>query len=58
MVLEASEKRELAPLIERKIAELEAANAVTEVSNVRRLTSPIGNDYRIKIGDYRLGRDP
>ena len=41
--------------IERKISELEEANTITEVSNVKRLASPSGNDYRIRIGDYRLG---
>ena len=41
--------------IDRKIAELQAADSITEVSSVQRLTSPSGNDYRIRIGDYRLG---
>ena len=41
--------------IDRKIVELEAADSLTEVSSVQRLTSPSGNDYRIRIGDYRLG---
>lgn len=41
--------------IERKIAEMEAADAITEVSGVKKLTSSSGNDYRIRIGDYRLG---
>ena len=40
--------------IERKIAELEAADAITEVSSVKRLVSASGNDYHIRIGDYRL----
>lgn len=41
--------------IDRKVAEIEAADSITEVSSVQRLTSSSGNDYRIKIGDYRLG---
>ena len=41
--------------IERKIAELEAATSITDVSSVQRLASPSGNDYRVRIGDYRMG---
>ena len=41
--------------IERKIMELKAADAITEVSSVRHLSSQSGNDYRIRIGVYRLG---
>ena len=41
--------------IDRKIVEIEAADSITEVSSVQRLTSPSGNAYRIRIGDYRLG---
>ena len=41
--------------IERKIAEMEAADAITEVSGVKKLTSSSGNDYSIRIGNYRLG---
>ena len=41
--------------IERKIAEMEAADAITEVSSVEKLSSWSGSDYRIRIGNYRLG---
>ena len=41
--------------IDRKIAEMEAASDITEVSGVEKLTSSSGNDYRIRIGNYRLG---
>ena len=41
--------------IERKITEMEDADAITEVSGVKKLTSPSGNDYRLRMGDYRLG---
>ena len=41
--------------IERKIAEMESADAITEVSSVKKLTSSNGNHYHVRIGDYRLG---
>ena len=41
--------------IERKIAEMEAADAITEVSGLEKLTSSSGSDYRVRIGNYRLG---
>ena len=34
---------------------MEAASDITEVSGVEKLTSSSGNDYRIRIGNYRLG---
>ena len=41
--------------IDRRIAELEAAWMLAEVSGVERLESQGGRYYRIKVGDYRLG---
>ena len=41
--------------IERKIAELEAAAAISRVRGAEKVQSSSGNDYRIRIGDYRLG---
>ena len=41
--------------IERKIAELEAAVAISRVRGVEKVQSSSGNDYRVRIGDYRLG---
>ena len=41
--------------IERKIAELEAAVAISRVRSVEKVESASGNDYRIRIGNYRLG---
>ena len=41
--------------VERKLTEIQAAANITEVSSVRHLNSLSGNDYRIRIGDYRLG---
>ena len=41
--------------IDRRIAELEAAAMLSDVSGVERLKSQGGRYYRIKVGDYRLG---
>ena len=41
--------------IDRRIAELEAASMLSEVSGVEKLKSHGGRYYRIKVGDYRLG---
>ena len=41
--------------IERKVAELEAATAISRVRGVEKVESANGNDYRIRIGNYRLG---
>ena len=41
--------------IERKIAELKAAAAISRVRSVEKVESASGNDYRIRIGNYRLG---
>ena len=41
--------------IERKIAELEAAVAISRVRSTEKVESASGNDYRIRIGNYRLG---
>ena len=41
--------------IERTIAQLEAASHLTELRNIRKVRSASGRDYRVRIGDYRLG---
>ena len=41
--------------VERKIAELESAATIREVSGVRRVRSSSGRAYRIRIGNYRMG---
>ena len=41
--------------IDRRIAELEAASMLAEVSSVEGLKSQGGRYYRIKVGAYRLG---
>ena len=41
--------------VERKIAELASASTLGEVSGVRRLQTPRGRHYRIKVGHYRIG---
>ena len=45
----------LARRVNQKIAEIEAAASIRDVSNVRRLNTPRGMHYRVRIGDYRLG---
>ena len=40
--------------LEQVIQELIAADNITEVSGVSRMTAP-GEHYRIRIGEYRLG---
>lgn len=40
--------------VERAVAALGAADSVTEIAGMRRLTSPRGHHYRMRIGDYRL----
>ena len=45
----------LARRVNQKIAEIEAAASIRDVSNVRRLNTPSGIHYRVRIGDYRLG---
>ena len=45
---------ELRQRVLRKIDELEAASAITEVTGVVKMTGE-GPYYRIRIGDYRLG---
>ena len=45
----------LARRVNQKIAEIEAAASIRDVSNVRRLNTPSGMHYRVRIGDYRLG---
>ena len=41
--------------IDRRIAELETASMLSEVSSVEGLESQGGRYYRIKVGAYRLG---
>ena len=41
--------------IDRKIAEIKAAQNIREVSNVIKMSTRSGNDYRIRVGDYRIG---
>lgn len=41
--------------INRKIAEIEEAASIRDISNVSRMTTPSGRHYRIKIGGYRIG---
>ena len=41
--------------VDRKIAEIEAATSVRDISNVSRMNTPSGNDYRVRIGNYRIG---
>ena len=38
-----------------RIAELEAASSISDMSGVVRVQSSSGRHYRIRIGDYRLG---
>lgn len=45
---------ELRQRVIRRIEELEAASAITEVSGVRRITG-VEDHYRVRIGEYRLG---
>ena len=45
---------ELRQRVLRKIEELEAASAITEVRGVVKMTGE-GPYYRIRIGEYRLG---
>ena len=45
----------LARRVNQKIAEIESVASIRDVSNVRRLTTPSGIHYRVRIGDYRLG---
>ena len=45
---------ELRQRVLRKIEELEAASAITEVRGVVKMTGE-GSYYRIRIGEYRLG---
>jgi len=44
----------LLPKIEKIILNLESANAITDISGVKKL-SGYKNYYRVRIGDYRLG---
>ena len=46
--------RSLLKRIERKIAEMEVADAITELSGAEKLTSPGGNDYRIRTSQRHL----
>ena len=39
------------------IADLCDANSIGEVSNIRRIRAARGSHYRVRIGDYRLGRN-
>ena len=41
--------------VHRKIAEIEAAASIRDISNVSRMNTPGGNDYRVRIGNYRMG---
>ena len=45
---------ELRQRVLRKIKELEAASAITDVRGVIKMTGE-GSYYRIRIGEYRLG---
>ena len=45
----------LARRVNQKIAEIEAAVAISRVRGVEKVQSSSGNDYRIRIGEYRLG---
>ena len=46
---------ELRRRIDRRIAELEAASKLSDISGIKRLESQGGRYYRIGVGDYRLG---
>lgn len=46
--------RQLAIRIERIIRKLEAAQSLTEISGIKKMTGS-ANAYRLRIGDYRLG---
>ena len=52
--LRRARNAQLRARIERLIGTLRAASSLATVSGVRRLTGP-GSNYRIRIGDYRLG---
>ncbi len=41
--------------VNRKIAEIEAARGMRDISNVSRMNTPSGNHYRVRIGSYRIG---
>lgn len=41
--------------IHHRIAELEMASTLSEVSGIHRVSSARGIHYRIRIGNYRLG---
>ena len=41
--------------LNRKIEEIEAATSMRDISNVGRMNTPSGNDYRIRISRYRIG---
>ncbi len=53
--IEGIRNQSLLNRIDRKIDEMEAADAITEVSSVKKLSSSSGNDYHVRIGNYRLG---
>ena len=40
--------------VEQAVTALEAVDSVAEIAGMRRLTSPRGHHYRMRIGDYRL----
>ena len=41
--------------VERKLAELQNAENITEVSQVSRVKSEARRRYRVRVGDYRIG---
>ncbi|MCY4653360.1 MAG: hypothetical protein OXC95_09380 [Dehalococcoidia bacterium] len=41
--------------IDRKIAEIQAAATINEVSGSGRLRAASGNHYRVRIGEHRIG---
>ena len=41
--------------VHRKISEIEAAASIRDISNVSRMNTPGGNNYRVRIGNYRIG---
>ncbi|MCY3507326.1 MAG: type II toxin-antitoxin system RelE/ParE family toxin [Chloroflexi bacterium] len=52
--LKRERNAELKRRVERRIEELKAATAITDVTRAVRVTAP-GRYYRIRLGDFRLG---
>lgn len=53
--MKRARNQDLRQRVQRTLAALEAASALAEVGNVEKLSSGSGQDYRIRIGEYRLG---